>query len=126
MNNRFELDNKLLIILPTKENFEELKVKFEDPEAKILYLAQIRELSEENSYDTYVFYHKDGKSFVFYEFENPTYASYFTNVKEISIEEYWKTLEDIDNMDKSNFFNYSKIDFNYKKLDGLIPMNGKV
>lgn len=121
MVRKFEYENKLLIINPTQNDFKELRVNFVEENAKPIYLAQIREVSDENSYDTFVFYEKNGKTFSWHEFENPQHASYFTNDNELKIEEYFKILHHYDKLTGDSFFKKAFVDYNYQNLEKEIP-----
>lgn len=126
MSNRYESQDKLLIISPTSEDFNELKVKFTEQDAKVIYLAQVKSLDELNDYDTYVFYHKNNQSHIFYEYENPEHQSYSAETKIGTFEEFWKKLAEIDKHAEEPFFKTSSVDFNYKELDSLIEINTQV
>lgn len=120
MNNRYESEDKLLIISPTPQDFEELKVQFKETDAKVIYLAMVKSFNDCNDYDTYVFYHKDNKSHIFYEYENPEHQSYHTETKIGTFQEYWKKLIEMESYEESPFFKFAEIDINYKELDSLI------
>jgi hypothetical protein len=124
MNYGFVSNQELLITSPTVEDFNELKVKFPEKDAKIMYLAQIREVSDENSYDTFVFYHKGDKSYIFHEYENPAFQSYETNTVVGGIDDYWRKLAEMEGHQPGPFNKLLEISNNYKELDALLA-NGQ-
>jgi hypothetical protein len=126
MNNRFESQDKLLIISPSEQDFSELKIKFEEKNVELAYLAQVRGAEDDNSYETYIFYYKGDKSFTFYEYDNPQNGSYHSKTNECSLKEYWEKLCKHESYGKELFFKYSEADFNYKELDSILTVNTEV
>lgn len=121
MNHSFESENELLIFSPTPKDFDELKIKFDEKEAKVIYLAQIKEATDDNSYDSFVFYHKDGKSYIFHEHENPASYAYETNIVVGGIDDYWKQIIDLEAPTTMGAFKKMlEISNNYKELDLLL------
>jgi hypothetical protein len=121
MNHSFESENELLIVYPKPDDFKELKVKFEEKDAKIMYLAQVKEATDDNSYDTFVFYHKGDKSYIFHEHENPAHGSYETKTVIGKIDDYWKTLAEMEpHLSPGPFGKLLEISNHYKELDSLL------
>jgi len=120
MNYGFVSERALLINSPTHEDFNELKVQFNEKDAKVMFLAQIREVSDDNSYDTFVFYHKADESYIFHEYENPAHQSYETKIVVGKIEDYWKKMAEMEGGEPGPFNKLLEIANNYKELDALL------
>lgn len=121
MNNNFKIEDRVLIIDPTENDYQDLKIKFKENNAQGLYLAQVMGLSDENSYDTFIFFKKNGETFMFHEYENATHCSYSIDVKPMVRAEYFEKLMEFDRLHKEKFFEYALVDYNYKKLESEVP-----
>jgi hypothetical protein len=120
MNYCYQGEKELLIISPTPEDFSELKVKFKEQNAEIIYLAQITELSGDNSYDTFVFFNKDNKSFIFHEYENPETYGYEVKIETATVEDYWKKLSQLEGQQNGTFAKLAERVNDHKELDILL------
>ncbi len=123
MNCSFQSEREILIVSPKPEDFSELKVKFNEKDSKIMYLAQIKGESDDNSYDTFVFYNKGNESYIFHEYENPAHQSYSTNIVVGNINDYWKKLAEMEGHEPGPFGKILDIANNYKELDLLLEQS---
>jgi hypothetical protein len=120
MNHCYQGEKELLIISPTPDDFSELKVQFKEPNAEVMYLAQITELSGNNSYDTFVFFNRDNKSYIFHEYENPETYGYQAKVEIATVEDYWKKLSQLDGQENGAFAKLAARVNDHKELDILL------
>ncbi len=95
-------DYRTIIMNPTQEIINQMKVQFDEVGNK-RFLVQIRERVDENSYDTFILYEKNEKTFLFHEYENPSSLSYYSDTNESSLEQFVEMLEEMD-WHKDSFF----------------------
>lgn len=91
-------DDRLLIINPTLDLIKKFAINIEENDVQLLFLVQHKGLSDDNSYDSFIFFMKDNKTYCFHEYENPNHLSYYSTTKEKSLEDF---LNDIIVLDKA-------------------------
>jgi hypothetical protein len=123
---KFKSDFKTLIINPQKQDLMDMNVMFEEESSNILYLAQLIGLSDDNSFDTFIFFKKDNETFVWHEYENNAHASYFTNISKINLKDYFEVLNKYEINDENQFFKKIKIHNDYQELTNKITINNIV
>jgi len=114
---KYQDEKKFLIIAQTEQEISELKIQFKENNDVVLYLAQARELSDDNSYNTLIYFENNNNGYIFSEYENPAHASYNSDIKECSVQHYWEKLFEIDRLSGDCFFKRIKIKEDYEFLN---------
>ncbi len=99
------IDNDVLIVNPTiNEVNHTYRVKFDKEYKNIKYFLQLCDIGDENDYYSYVFYENKGKTYCFFEYDNPQSMSFNTEIDELKEEEFLQKVADMDKrMCRENF-----------------------
>ncbi len=84
-----ETSNSILIIEPSNEDLIGIKVVFEKSQYdKLYYVVQFIGVSDLNSYETFIWYKKEGVNYLFFEYENTEHMSFHFDQYEADLDKY--------------------------------------
>lgn len=78
-----------LIIDPTEQDLLDIKVIFEKSQYdKLFYVVQFIGVADVNSYETFIWYEKEGVKYLFFEYENTEHMSFHYDKYEADLDKY--------------------------------------
>ncbi len=119
---KIEAPNSILIIEPSSKDLEDIKVIFEKEQYdKLLYVVQFIGASDVNSYETFIWFEKDGLNYLFFEYENTEHMSFHYDKYIADLDKFTEMIEKYEF--ETNFSQTIRRHWLKKELDTFLEEN---
>ncbi len=119
---KIETPDSILIIEPSSQDLDEIKVIFEKEQYdKLYYVVQFIGVSDTNSYETFIWFEKDNMKYMFFEYENKEHMSFHYDKYLADLDKFIETVEKYEY--KTNFAQTIRRHWLKKELDSFLKEN---
>lgn len=108
MKKLIEENDVKLFLNPTEQDILSLRIKIPDEikNHQFLYVVQTSSFEDDNEYRSYIFSEKEGKTYIFFEYDNPEHHSFYTELEEVNYIDFKERMKELSSRYKINIIDH--------------------